>query len=161
MSDEEEEARWEAFNEAWETTERKLREALPPELRQALDRPMYYSPDGEPLTMPQWSELMWQRHEEARINGEIPRESWWCRKTFIGDMDTPGGTEISTVWLGLDHNYMLTGPPLIWETMIFGGEWDQEQWRYHTRAAAFDHHEEIVRALRAGRNPNNDAEEET
>jgi hypothetical protein len=30
------------------------------------------------------------------------------------------GHEVSTVFLGLDHNYEETGEPLIWETMVFG-----------------------------------------
>lgn len=30
----------------------------------------------------------------------------------------PDGKEVSTVWLGLDHNYF-GGPPLIFETMVF------------------------------------------
>lgn len=29
--------------------------------------------------------------------------------------------QVSTVFLGLDHSYMGTGPPILWETMIFGG----------------------------------------
>ena len=28
---------------------------------------------------------------------------------------------ISTVFLGIDHNFNLEGPPLLFETMIFGG----------------------------------------
>ena len=37
---------------------------------------------------------------------------------------------VSTVFLGLDHRYWGKGPPLLFETMIFGGAHDQEQWRY-------------------------------
>lgn len=36
-----------------------------------------------------------------------------------------GDVKVSTVFLGLDHNYG-DGPPHIWETMVFGGEHDQE-----------------------------------
>jgi hypothetical protein len=43
----------------------------------------------------------------------------------------PGGVEVSTVFLGIDHNWG-GGEPLLFETMIFGGELDQEQWRYST-----------------------------
>lgn len=32
-----------------------------------------------------------------------------------------GETRISTVFLGLDHNYTPGDPPILWETMIFGG----------------------------------------
>lgn len=41
---------------------------------------------------------------------------------------------VSTVFLGLDHGY--NGNLLLFETMIFGGKHDQEQWRYATWAEA-------------------------
>jgi hypothetical protein len=47
---------------------------------------------------------------------------------------------VSTVFLGLDHNFN-DGPPLLWETMIFGGEHDQHQERYTSRAGALEGHE--------------------
>lgn len=116
--------------------------------REMCDRALYYNPNGEPISFPDWSALMWERNQETERLGHIPRESWWGRKTVVGKL------EISTVWLGLDHNHWLSGPPLIWETMIFGDErHSEEQWRYATRAEAYDHHEELVRALRAGRDP--------
>lgn len=31
-----------------------------------------------------------------------------------------GDFEISTVFLGLDHNWGEVGPPILWETMVFG-----------------------------------------
>jgi hypothetical protein len=39
--------------------------------------------------------------------------------------------QVSTVFLGLNHNFG-NGPPMLFETMIFGGRFDQEQWRYST-----------------------------
>jgi hypothetical protein len=39
---------------------------------------------------------------------------------------------ISTVFLGLDHNYRDEGPPLLFETMIFGGGLNGNQWRCST-----------------------------
>ena len=50
---------------------------------------------------------------------------------------------VSTVFLGLDHQYG-DGPPLLFETMIFDGPHDQEQWRYTTREEALVGHEEAV-----------------
>ena len=47
---------------------------------------------------------------------------------------------VSTVFLGLDHNYG-DGPPLIFETMIFGGPLDQWQDRYSTEEEAKLGHE--------------------
>jgi len=38
---------------------------------------------------------------------------------------------VSTVFLGIDHGFG-EGPPVLFETMVFGGEFDQEQERYCT-----------------------------
>ncbi len=38
---------------------------------------------------------------------------------------------ISTVFLAIDHSFG-DGPPLLFETMVFGGELDQSQERYST-----------------------------
>ena len=53
---------------------------------------------------------------------------------------------VSTVWLGLDHGFGMGGPPLIFETMIFGdhGVSDHGQWRYSTEQAARQGHAEAV-----------------
>ena len=40
--------------------------------------------------------------------------------------DQIGGILISTVFLGLDHSFSENGPPLLFETMIFGGHWEEE-----------------------------------
>ena len=60
----------------------------------------------------------------------------------------PDGVEVSTVWLGLDYNFGLTGPPLIYETMIFGGAHDEHQWRYPNREAALAGHDQAVALAR-------------
>jgi hypothetical protein len=56
---------------------------------------------------------------------------------------------VSTVFLGLDHNFFGDGPPILWETMIFGGSLDQDQWRYSSRAAAEAGHLDAVELARA------------
>lgn len=55
-----------------------------------------------------------------------------------GSPTTRGGVTVSTVFLGLDHGF--GGRTVLWETMIFGGEHDGEQWRYATRDEAVDGH---------------------
>ncbi len=40
-----------------------------------------------------------------------------------------GESRVSTVFLGLDHNFG-NGAPLLFETMVFGGPLDQEMERY-------------------------------
>jgi hypothetical protein len=59
------------------------------------------------------------------------------------------GVRISTVFLGLDHSYSFAGrdrktPPVLFETMIFGGEHDEEQWRYCTWDEAEEGHAKAV-----------------
>ena len=49
--------------------------------------------------------------------------------------DNIGKTKVSTVFIGLNHRFG-DGPPLIFETMIFGGEHDEYQERYSTWAQA-------------------------
>jgi len=48
---------------------------------------------------------------------------------------TINGVDVSTVFLGLDHQFG-EGPPLVFETMVFGGSLDGEQERYSTWAEA-------------------------
>jgi hypothetical protein len=55
------------------------------------------------------------------------------------------GVEISTVFLGLDHNFSGTGPPVLWETMIFGGLENEFQRRYDSEEAALEGHARAVK----------------
>ena len=50
-----------------------------------------------------------------------------------------GDVRISTVFLGLNHQFG-EGPPLLFETMVFGGKHDQECERYSTRDEALAGH---------------------
>jgi hypothetical protein len=51
---------------------------------------------------------------------------WFGTHKRIVKQEKVGGSEVSTVFLGLDHNFSDEGPPVVWETMVFGGELDQE-----------------------------------
>jgi hypothetical protein len=65
------------------------------------------------------------------------------------DFDRRGAVEISTVFLGLDHQWG-AGPPLLFETMVFGGPLDGECQRYATFAdAEAGHTAMLVRVLDA------------
>lgn len=65
----------------------------------------WYDREGKPIDMMTWGRLM-ENREYATI-GKL-------------EEDRDDGTHIliSTVWIGLDHNWG-EGPPLIFETMIF------------------------------------------
>jgi hypothetical protein len=54
------------------------------------------------------------------------------------------GVNVSTVFLGLYHRFSSHGPPLLWETMIFGGRYNHEQWRYASLRSAVRGHKHAV-----------------
>lgn len=56
---------------------------------------------------------------------------------------------VSTVFLGLDHNFAAGGPPVLWETMILGGPDDGYQRRFTSRADALDGHADACRIANA------------
>jgi hypothetical protein len=69
-------------------------------------------------------------------------ENWKNDAGWIGE-DFVGKARISTVFLGLDHNFS-GGDPLLFETMVFGGPLDGRMWRYKTYADAEFGHAEAV-----------------
>lgn len=56
--------------------------------------------------------------------------------------------KVSTVFLGLDHNFG-DGPPVFFETMVFGGPLDGEGERYSTWQEAEAGHRAIVDRVRS------------
>lgn len=68
-------------------------------------------------------------------------------RTKIGD------TVVSTVHLVINHQYLKHQLPLIFETMVFGGEHDEELDRYATEEAALRGHLLAVDRIRAGLKP--------
>jgi hypothetical protein len=91
----------------------------------------YYSRDGSPMSRDEWAAAMASDFDDTRRVAK----------------DTVGDVEVSTVWLGLNHQYG-DGPPLIFETMVFGGELDGEQWRDATEAEAYETHKHAVGLVR-------------
>ena len=59
-----------------------------------------------------------------------------------------GTARVSTVFLGIDHAFG-DGPPILYETMVFGGPMDQTQDRYHTKEEALAGHEAMVERVKA------------
>lgn len=98
-----------------------------------MDTELYYDWQGNKITQEQWVRLFSDQRSIAR--------------------DKIGNDDVSTVYLGLNHNFYGNGPPLIFETMIFGGMYTDEMWRWSTDVQARKGHEAIVECLRAGGNP--------
>jgi hypothetical protein len=75
---------------------------------------------------------------------DVARFIEWKRLNdpHIGDTQI-GNIRISTVLLPIDHQFG-DGPPVIFETMVFGGPLNDEQERYCTLAEARSGHEAMV-----------------
>lgn len=58
------------------------------------------------------------------------------------------GAHVSTVFLGINHSFG-GGPPLLFETMVFGGPLDGEQERYSTFDEAEAGHAAMVEKVKA------------
>ena len=78
----------------------------------------------------------------------------WAR-SLEDDSRRVGYTEITsevtviTTFLGLDHRHFGDGPPILFETMIFGGPLDEYQWRYASHDDALTGHQAAVSKARA------------
>ena len=58
-----------------------------------------------------------------------------------------GGIRVSTVFLGIDHQFG-RGLPLLFETMVFRGKSGEETWRYETWQEAEAGHKAAVEMVR-------------
>lgn len=82
-----------------------------------------------------WSDSIGSLDTWGEVFGKASRNLRW---------DDVDGVTVSTVFLGLDHNFGWEGPPILWETMIFGGEHDQYQERYSSADEAEIGHERAL-----------------
>lgn len=60
-----------------------------------------------------------------------------------------GAVRVSTVFLGIDHDWTREGPPILFETMVFGGPLAGEQWRCATWEEALAQHAQAVAEVKA------------
>lgn len=70
----------------------------------------------------------------------------------VAKTDGVNGYDISTVFLGIDHNYSTEGPPILFETMVFGDDGDDVYCvRCSTWEEAEAQHAEAVQLVKNGR----------
>lgn len=112
-------------------------------------RAIHYGINGHD-TYPIEDHLAWARAYEQRFDRNAESFDKWR----VARTDLPGGGVLSTVFLGIDHAW--SGPPLLFETMLFSGELvysdvlrkhyhrDLEMWRWHTWDEAAAGHQSIV-----------------
>ena len=76
----------------------------------------------------------------------------WARRLETAERivarDEVGEVTVSSVFLGLDYNFSSISPPLLFETMVFGGSLDGEQERYPTWEEAEAGHARWVEKVR-------------
>lgn len=96
---------------------------------------MYFDRDGNPIDLQEWVRLFEQD-----------------RTVSYTEFTSAAGSQVrvSTVYLGLNHNYSDVGPPLIFETMVFCEDYSGEyQKRYSTEDEAIEGHATAVAWARA------------
>lgn len=100
------------------------------EMERLLGRPLYYRMDGTPYLGPNPT-LAWAKDFQV-----LDRK--------VAHTELPGDRFVSTVWLGLDHSWG-SGPPLIFESMVFKGDYQSlATRRYSTIAQARAGHNQLV-----------------
>jgi hypothetical protein len=133
------------------------------------DSPLWYrlNPDGSVTGVDDPRGAM-QPIDERRIDETYlsakgkPRRSWRIGRLtlrLVGWRREREEIRVSTVFLSLDHAHF-DGPPILFETMIFGGEHDMWQDRYATIEQARRGHQRVVENLRAGRDPGSESPDE-
>ena len=103
----------------------------------------HYILDENNNLMPVDLETYWQwfkaQDEKGEASRRIVKQRHWPLNSIM----------VSTVFLGLDHNFFWGGPPLVFETLVFGGPLDQEMDRYSTYDEAVRGHEAMCERVRA------------
>lgn len=107
--------------------QKKRREAI----RRLRPRSLYYDREGQPISMEEYAAAI--ESDEGRI-------------VAVDKLDAD--VTISTVWLGIDHNWG-RGEPIIFETMVFGGPHAGNCERYSTEQEAREGHVAMVAKLNA------------
>lgn len=72
---------------------------------------------------------------------------WFEDFNRVVKQDEKDGVLVSTVFLGIDHNFFQTGPPLLWETLVFRGPYDGKMDRYSSYEEAVAGHERMCREV--------------
>lgn len=94
---------------------------------------LWYDRDGVAIDVRAW-ERLFSDYEYRRVQQSAITDAADPTKTF----------DVSTIWLGVDHAFGY-GPPLIFETMVFGdGSEDRAMDRYGTEAQAREGHTAMV-----------------
>ena len=98
--------------------------------------------------------------ERYKLNGHKPvpvadllEWAWWIETAERRVAENRVGTyRVSTVFLGLNHNWLPAGKPILFETMVFGpGSLNGETVRYETWEQAKAGHAKMVKRVKAAK----------
>lgn len=89
-------------------------------------------------------------HSIAATEDVIEWGRWFEDSNRIVVQEDVGGAWVSTVFLGIDHNHTNSGPPLLFETMVFRGDHGGEMDRYSTWEEAVVGHRRMCDTLTSG-----------
>lgn len=98
--------------------------------------------DGHQLvrvSLMEWAE--WYEHAD-RVVAQTGPPIW--RRGPDGKAERNDGITVSTVFVGIDHHFWGDGPALLFETQVFGGEYDGSMDRYPSWATAEAGHKRWV-----------------
>jgi hypothetical protein len=98
-------------------------------------------------------EMKYVLDEDGNVRREPDLMIWgrWIEsaKNRIVKQEMIGDVRVSTVFLGLDHSFVDDEPPILWETMVFGGSHDHDMDRCSgTLEQAEAMHEKMVAKIR-------------
>jgi hypothetical protein len=106
--------------------------------------------------MPRHGNYILKGRKPVRIYDLLEFAVWFETANRVVAQTRIGNLFVSTVFLGIDHNYHLEGPPILFETMVFwSGETHREfpkdlyQARFATWSGAERHHKRLVKKLLA------------
>lgn len=76
------------------------------------------------------------------------KEFFESNDRFLKRTELENGITISTCFAGINLNFTDDGPPLLFETMIFGGEDDCTGYRFERHECAINYHDKLVKKYR-------------
>lgn len=89
-------------------------------------------------------------HEAVPVTDIVEWAQWFETNDCTVARDEINGAQVSTVFLGVNHAWRAHDErPVLFETMVFGGELDKEQDRYTTWAEAERGHAAMVARVTA------------
>jgi hypothetical protein len=110
---------------------------------------LYFREQGIEVKLVKMSYHLYYKLDEKRHVVAIDCPLEWAEYFETADRsvdktDITSDCHVSTVFLGLDHNFADEGPPLLFGTMVFGGPFDGHMKRYSTYGEAHKGHWEVV-----------------